>query len=161
MVNFYENIASCLYLLIIFLQIQDCTRKPWVVFNPKMHSCTSHPCIKTRVDAINVYYHLSRIRRWQAWSNLCTCGVTAIFQPIYLWKPLKENIETQLKINASKGFFHMFASLWLYALHVEELPSWMARVISKQRWKEAHNFGGNCGPISLDLTYNFWAIVWK
>jgi len=31
----------------------------------------------------------------------------------------------------------------------------MARSISKQRWKKMHNYGGNCGPIFLDMACIF------
>lgn len=115
-VNFLWKYCKLFIFMIIFLQIRDCIRKPWVVFNPEMHGCTSHPFIITRVDAINVCYHLSRVRQWKAWSNLCTCGVTAIFQPIYLWKPLKEKIENQLKINANKGFFYVCSQVLIICI---------------------------------------------
>jgi len=31
----------------------------------------------------------------------------------------------------------------------------MARSISKQRWKKVHDYGGNCGPIFLDMACIF------
>jgi hypothetical protein len=47
-VSFLWKCCKLFIFMIFFLQIRDCTRKPWVVFNPKMHSCTSHPCIHNK-----------------------------------------------------------------------------------------------------------------
>jgi len=78
--NFLWKYCKLFLFMIIFLQIRDCTRKPWVVFNPKMHSYTSHPCIITKAHAINVCYHLIKSKAMEDMKQFvhiwCNCQCT-------------------------------------------------------------------------------------